>query len=65
MTMYKTAKHDWKVLDSERGMTVRQITNRFRQNKFEVQRAGRAVVLNDKEFDRLRTERHWIPRGLM
>lgn len=60
----KTAKHDWHLLDAERGLTVRQVTNRLRANRWEVRRAGRTVALTDAEFDRLRADPEWLPEGL-
>lgn len=60
----KAAKHDWHLLDAERGITVRQATNRLRANRWVVRRAGREVELDDAELDRLRTERDWLPEGL-
>lgn len=59
----KTAKHPWHTLDAERGITVRQTTNRLRKNRWEVQRAGRLVELDDATFDRMHSS-DWLPDGL-
>ncbi|MPZ27550.1 MAG: hypothetical protein GEV12_14360 [Micromonosporaceae bacterium] len=58
------AKHDWHTFDAERGLTVRQATNRLRANRWEVRRAGRTVELDDVAFDRLRSDPVWLPQGL-
>lgn len=57
------SKHDWHILDADRGLTVRQATNRFRRNRWVVRRAGREVELDDAEFDRLRAGGP-LPEGL-
>lgn len=53
----KVRKHDWHVFDADRGLEVRQATNRLRENRWEVRRAGRegvVVALDDEGFDQLR-----------
>lgn len=60
------SKHDWHMLDAERGLEVRQATNRLRTNRWEVRRvdAPDAVArLTDEEFDRLRST-DWLPEVL-
>lgn len=57
------SKHDWHVFDAERGLTVRQATNRLRKNRWVMRRAGREVELDDAEFDRLRAT-DWLPEEL-
>lgn len=54
----KAPKHSWHLLDAERGVEVRQATNRWRENRWEVRTVdGEYVIeLNDEEFDRLRTD---------
>lgn len=59
----KAAKHDWHTLDAERGITVRQATNRLRANRWVVHRAGREVALDDTQLDLLRAS-DWLPEGL-
>lgn len=61
-------KHPWHTFDAERGLAVRQATNRLRANRWVVRRAGREVALTDAEFDRLRVrlgaDPGWVPEGL-
>lgn len=58
-------KHDWHPFDAERGLEVRQVTNRLRVNRWEVRDpAGRVARLDDAEFDRLRSDPDWLPEGL-
>jgi hypothetical protein len=56
------SKHDWHPLDAERGLEVRQATNRLRANRWEVRdAAGHTAALDDAEFDRLRSGGPWPP----
>jgi len=60
-------KHDWHMLDVERGLEVRQATNRLRRNRWEVRRVSNpqlVVRLGDAEFDRLRSDPDWLPQEL-
>lgn len=59
----KAPKHEWHTLDAERGITVRQATNRLRKNRWVVRRAGREVALDDVQFDLMRTT-DWLPEEL-
>lgn len=57
----RAAKHDWHLFDVDLGLEVRQATNRFRANRWEVRnRVGRVLYLTDKEFDLLRTDTEFL-----
>jgi hypothetical protein len=68
----RAPKHPWHLFDAERGLEVRQATNRLRANRWEVrerarglQPAGRVAVLDDAAFDRLRSGGQWPPPEVM
>lgn len=49
-------QHDWHMFDAERELEVRQITPDGSENRWEVRFAsGETVILNDDEFDQLRS----------
>lgn len=61
----KAPKHDWHTFDAERGLEVRQATNRLRANRFEVRdRFDTVVALENADFERLRDDPQWTPAGL-
>lgn len=56
--------HEWHPLDEEEGLEVRQTTPAGEANQWEIRGPGGAVtVLNDDEFDQLRSAGP-NPRGL-
>lgn len=59
------SKHDWHLMDAERGLEVRQATGRLRRNRWEVRdRLGRVARLDDAAFGRLRSDLSWLPEEL-
>lgn len=52
------SKHGWHLFCEERGLEVRQATNRVRKNRWEVRKPnGLVLELSDEEFEELRCGR--------